>query len=308
VVRPFLDVPREAVIRSLQQHRLGYRLDTSNVDIGHARNRVRRDVIPLLEGLQPETGKTLGRTAALLTGDADFILNEAVRVVALSVLDRGPDWVRVSTASLLSLHPALRSHVVRVLVEEVAGQLVDISEIHIRQVIQAIERLNRGVVASLPHDLAVEVAGDSLVFRRKRGEPPHPTFDYPLSIPGTLRTPAWQLEVTLSAVSDRDELRRQVVVCGPWQVLCDAERLGPNLRVRSRQPGDRIIPLGMTGSRKVQDVFVDAHIPRDARDATPLVANERHVVWIPGLVVDTRTVLGDTTHHVAHLVYRRISR
>jgi tRNA(Ile)-lysidine synthase len=67
------------------------------------------------------------------------------------------------------------------------------------------------------------------------------------------------------------------------------------------------MPLGMSGNRKVQDVLVDAHVPRALRDEIPLVANDRHIVWIPGIMLDNRVIVGDTSHNVVHLVYRRNS-
>ena len=66
----------------------------------------------------------------------------------------------------------------------------------------------------------------------------------------------------------------------------DADTLGGELRLRSRRPGDRIQPLGMAeGSRKLQDYFVDAHVPRRERDAVPLIVSPRGIVWVAGHAV-----------------------
>jgi tRNA(Ile)-lysidine synthase len=63
---------------------------------------------------------------------------------------------------------------------------------------------------------------------------------------------------------------------GPWTI--ESELAG--LKVRSWRPGDRL-----AGRRKkVQDVFVDAKIPRSEREAWPLVVRGREVVAVPGLV------------------------
>ncbi len=64
--------------------------------------------------------------------------------------------------------------------------------------------------------------------------------------------------------------------------MLDADRAGSRLCVRSRLPGDRITPLGMTGSRKVQDLMVDDKTPAAERDGVPLVVSEHGVVWVVG--------------------------
>jgi tRNA(Ile)-lysidine synthase len=63
----------------------------------------------------------------------------------------------------------------------------------------------------------------------------------------------------------------------------DAEAVGGSLCVRRRRDGDRFQPLGMKGTKKLQDLFVDAHVPRTERDAIPILENERGIVWVGGL-------------------------
>ncbi|MBI2377763.1 MAG: tRNA lysidine(34) synthetase TilS [Deltaproteobacteria bacterium] len=88
----------------------------------------------------------------------------------------------------------------------------------------------------------------------------------------------------------------------PTVALFDAATL-PGLRVRGARPGDRIAPLGMTGHRKLQDIFVDAKVPRERRWGSPvLVADDDEVLWIPGLVRSTRSLVGPDTREVWRVV------
>jgi len=68
-------------------------------------------------------------------------------------------------------------------------------------------------------------------------------------------------------------------------VEVDAEAVRGGLCVRRWRPGDRIQPLGMTGTKKLQDLFVDAHVPREQRAAVPVLECERGIVWVGGLRV-----------------------
>jgi tRNA(Ile)-lysidine synthase len=62
----------------------------------------------------------------------------------------------------------------------------------------------------------------------------------------------------------------------------DAAACGSRLSVRRRLPADRFHPLGLAGPKKLQDFFVDAHVPRAERDAVPLVCAARGIAWIAG--------------------------
>ena len=96
------------------------------------------------------------------------------------------------------------------------------------------------------------------------------------------------------------ESARAVTVCGPFNALCDLGRLNPPLMVRTRKPGDRMRPIGAPGTRKLQDILTDAHVPRHLRDRLPLVFAGGRLVWVPGVAVesDAATRSGDPGHHV----------
>jgi len=65
-------------------------------------------------------------------------------------------------------------------------------------------------------------------------------------------------------------------------VVLDADACGERLWLRRRRPGDRFQPLGLARPKKLQDFFVDSHVPRAERDAVPLVCSERGIAWVVG--------------------------
>lgn len=68
-----------------------------------------------------------------------------------------------------------------------------------------------------------------------------------------------------------------------WEAHIDASRLPSSLAVRARKPGDRMQPLGMSGTVKVSDLMINRKIPRLTRPMWPLVVADEAVVWIPGV-------------------------
>jgi tRNA(Ile)-lysidine synthase len=89
-------------------------------------------------------------------------------------------------------------------------------------------------------------------------------------------------------------------------VHLDASGLGTALVVRGREPGDRLRPLGLGGSKKLQDVLVDRKVPRADRDFVPIVtdANGR-IVWVAGHVLAEEFRVSGDTNAVVILKLRR---
>ena len=126
-------------------------------------------------------------------------------------------------------------------------------------------------------------------------------------VPGVLvdERGRWEITVRLGPPLDRDAVRQ--ATAGGLTAVLDADRAGTELFVRSRRPGDRVRPLGMAGHRKLQDVFVDARVPRPARDEVPLVVDASgRIVWVVGHCVSEDVRLTDTTKGVLLLGFRAL--
>jgi tRNA(Ile)-lysidine synthetase-like protein len=86
-----------------------------------------------------------------------------------------------------------------------------------------------------------------------------------------------------------------------WEVYLDAERLPGPLVVRRRRPGERFRPAGGHGSRRLQDIFVDAKVPRVLRDSWPVVATPQAIVWVPGVRAAADFVATPATRRILQL-------
>jgi tRNA(Ile)-lysidine synthase len=81
----------------------------------------------------------------------------------------------------------------------------------------------------------------------------------------------------------------------------NADRIEYPLMIRSFVPGDRFVPLGMTGHKKVKDFFVDRKIPSHVRKSLPLLCQGKGPIWICGLRLDDRFKVGPKTKHVVQV-------
>jgi tRNA(Ile)-lysidine synthase len=84
------------------------------------------------------------------------------------------------------------------------------------------------------------------------------------------------------------------------------DRIHGSLAVRNRRPGDRFRPVGLNGSKKLQDLFVDRKLPRDERDRVPVVVDETdRIVWVAGYGIDEAFRVTDTSQAVLVLKLTR---
>jgi len=288
-IRPLLPFTRSEIVRHLEERKIPFVQDSSNFDRKYMRNRIRHELLPLLESYNPRIRQTLCREAGLLRED-DELLEEILKQSLSSLLIRSSDGLALSLEGLRGLHPALHGRVIRQAIQDCRGHLRGITEEHVRSV----QRLIAGPVSRrrpLPGKIVVERGYDRLSFYR--GNPPERSMadlSVSLSVPGEKTLPDFSLRISLEVIEPPGG--------GPAltrEALFDLDRLSVPLVLRPWRPGDRIYPVGMEGSKKLQDFFVDEKVPRHQRNRIPVLASAERVLWIVGYRQDRRFSVGAAT-------------
>ena len=248
--------------------------DATNRSNAHLRNRVRHELLPLLRTFNPRIEEALVRLSAAAAEDAATIEELVATALTTGVLKNGE--FRVSRSGLTALPDGLRGHVIRSAIEQLVGTTRSISERHVLAALRASE--TTGTELDLPHGLHVEVQRDAMVMSTSPLRSAGRVRRVRLPVPGKVCFGDWEIE---SELLDKAPTRL-AQSNGVATALLDAEAIGPELWLRPRKPGDRYQPLGLGHERKLQDVLVDAHVPRSERDALPLLCSEDGIAWVPG--------------------------
>ncbi|WP_455370706.1 tRNA lysidine(34) synthetase TilS [Petrachloros mirabilis] len=301
VVRPLLAVTKAEVLTYLKRERLGYRLDSSNESARFRRNRIRHEVMPVLEHIAPAAIHLLRRQADLLREDEQYL--EGV-VESLYASMRKPDALggdRIDRQSFLAVPLALRRRLIRRMLRQADPERRACSA-------RTIERVQRFMVSSdegasmsvmrleITHqEGAVIRIGASGPSEQKSVTVPRSEQEMPVSIPSTLFWPGTKQEIHVQEVTNK-EAKQLSKNAGADYALFDASLLSEPLAVRSWQPGDRFYPTGMKGrSKKLQDFFIDAKVSRRDRTRIPLLVAPEGIVWVVGRRADERFVAGGKT-------------
>jgi tRNA(Ile)-lysidine synthase len=256
LVRPLLAVTRDDVRAYLRERGLEWREDPSNADRRFARARVRHDLLEALREVGPAAERTIAQTAQQLREESE-VLERAVDA-ALDQLGGGP---AVSLAALREQPPAVR----RLVLRRLAGDRPVPDEV----LAGLDERGSRSL--DLGEGLRAVVEYGTLRFTTAADpSPPEPVS---LSVPGRASFGAWEVEAELAA---------------PGDVSVSARALGQAATVRPWREGDRMRPLGLGGTKTLQDLFTDRKIPRALRHTLPVVEAGGQVAWVAGVAVDER--------------------
>lgn len=268
LIRPLLRLSRSDTMTICEDAGVKPLEDESNASQAFRRNRLRNEIMPLLRELNPRVEEALVRLADTAAEDYAFLAARAEKLIEGA--SEGEQGMR--RVALAHAPASMRRYAFRKALERVAGDLQDFGERHLA----ALERLaiegKTGDRLDLPREVRAELRREDLVLRQASGEsrrlPDEPAV---LSVPGSGRLGPLTVAVTGEAPA-----------AGTW-VEVGADAVGRRVVVRRRADGDRFQPLGMEGVKKLQDFFVDAHVPRGERDGIPIFESERGIAWVGGL-------------------------
>jgi tRNA(Ile)-lysidine synthase len=280
VVRPLLDCRRADLVAYLSGRHEPFREDASNDDRTIPRNRVRHELLPVIDRIAPGARRALARVAALSADDEEYFRHAVIDSTSAVVLSEG--GLRLD--GIGARPPALARRIARWAIEAVVPG-VGLTARHL----DAVLALATSPAASGHLDLpgvVVERRGEALsihaappagVARNGRVQ-----FEYPLPCPGEVAVPEAGVTVLASlAPSDARGLAAGADVATVRQGA-----FAPPFSVRNRRGGDRFRPLGAPGRRKLQDVFVDKKVPREDRDRVPIVTDSTgRIVWVVGIAI-----------------------
>jgi len=299
-IRPLIDVRRHEIMSFLKARRLRYRIDPTNRDTQLTRNRVRRRLIPLLQrDFNPAVIDALSHATEILR-DEETYLEEVAAAAYETLVDRSGPGVALRTSRLRDLPAALQRRVLRMALAEVRGDLRRITLPHVEKVLQMVRETRGPRSLNLPDALLLRLEGGLLRIGAPapgKNDLGGPCREALCPVPGAISLPSLDLHLRARLVPV-DGLHAALQDAGSNRAFLDADLLPGPLLIRPRRTGDRFVPLGAPGSRKVKSFLIDRKIPVDERGMIPLVLSGDRIAWIVGHQIDDRFKVTANTRRI----------
>lgn len=274
LIRPLLDIAKAEILEYLAHRELTFRTDASNRDPAFLRNWIRAELLPKIhERVNHGFDGRIGHQAELYRDEETFL--EQVARQRLEAIRGGSN--NLNRAALLGAPRALQRRILRLWIEQARGHLRGIDFVHIDALLRLIEEGPVQGRLAIPGgwELACEYEKIRLLRPLRRAKPV--CYSYSLNIGTKLLIPEAAVEFHSAESTDRK------TEAGSMEAFFDQHALTGPLIVRNFRHGDRFQPLGMTGHKKIKDLFIEKKIPLSVRAQYPLLTEGGEILWIPGL-------------------------
>lgn len=279
IIRPLIEVERTEIEGFLDELRVNYITDSSNLKDDYLRNKLRHIFIPELKKINPSMSMTTAKTMDILREEEKYFELIVTKTLMRLISRKTDARIELFLSPIETMERVILRRVLRRAIDETRG-LRGLEFGHIEDIIGLIKHGQPGDRLNLPKGLRVIKDYALLIIT---SEQPQKLLTLTLNVPG---------EASLKEIQSvmKASVEEEMKVAGENKsiIILDADKTGNQLVIRAREEGDFFYPMGFGKRKKLQDFFVDEKIARELRDTIPVVLSGNGIVWLAGLRGDER--------------------
>ncbi|WP_026702323.1 tRNA lysidine(34) synthetase TilS [Salibacterium aidingense] len=286
LIRPLLGVTKEDILQYCRTQKIPYQIDESNTSDKYTRNRIRQQILPALKEEDPRMQHHFQQYADWLADERAYLERRAEQKWKQQILYQDEHSVTISVNGVKALPLPLQRRGIHLILKYLCIYFnPELSVVHIDQFLALLQQDHPSFSLDWPGNICVKREYDTVTFflnSNKHSAAKREAVE--LAVPGETVFGDYVFTADPLQSEDFSEATEHTLICKP-------EQLTFPLIVRPRQEGDRIRPLGMKGSKKVNRIFIEKKIPRAQRVNWPVVVDAQGtVVWVPLLKKSWRQV------------------
>ncbi len=298
LIRPMLNVSKSQILKYLHDKNYEYCIDITNSQSIYGRNKIRLDLIPYLENnFNPNIQNTLYRMSEAMDRDRKIIEKYIKKIFYEVLISKQNNKVILSLEKLKAMESGESGRVLRYAFEVLKGNTVNIEMKHIDYAIDFINSSKTGKKIDLTESLNIEISYGKLIINKNVENIPN--FKYNVVLNESLEISEVDkvihckvLDYMQYNAGDKDS------------ISLDYDLVKGNLVVRNRLPGDSLIPCGMTGNKKIKDIFIDMKVPLEERDKKLIVADDNNILWLEGFRIHNSFKVTSSTKKILNITIR----
>ena len=295
IIRPLINTSRADIETYCAEHNIAFVTDETNLQNDYTRNKLRNELIPYIEReFNENIINTLARNSALIASDEDYLHETAQAALVQCIKSRNSSMISLDIPALHTFHNAIARRILRLALEQLLGNLHDISYSHIESALE-ISHGQTGKSVNLGANIIAEKSYTSLELKLCNTSEPQ-GFCYEL----VLEKPIYIAEIEKYVLVTKNK-PQDLPQDASFKVFCAAAPLA----LRTRQNGDRIQLSRIGGTTKLKDYFINKKIPREERAQTALLAHGSDILWALNqhdLTSDKYTPPSGEIHNIIYVI------
>jgi len=319
IIRPLIEIEKTAIEKFLLTEKTAFTVDSSNLKDHYLRNRIRHFIVPEIKKINRSFAETISKTSEIFRDEERYFEMLVTKTLMKLITKKTEDTIELFSVPMEGMDKAILRRVIRRAIDETkgiqgigggitAGGGLSVGFGHIEDIVNLIKSGKSGDRIYLPKNIRAKnimakniraVKGYSTIIITSKK--PLALGLYTINGPGeiVLKESSVVLKISAKEIGDIKDYGN-----GKNNAVVDASKISFPLTVRPRLPGDYFYPIGFGKKKKLQDFFVDEKIPRDERDAVPLIVSNSNIVWVAGLRLDDRYKVDKDTKRVLQLEIR----
>lgn len=299
IIRPVLNITRAEIEQYIEDKKIETVLDKTNLMPIYTRNKIRLELIPYIEeNFNPNLTKSLWRLSQTSQNDTMFLQRYTEEKYLSLVKSEEKNRIVLNREKFINLDISIQQRIVILSITKIVGVFQGFSEYHISTVTELFNEGSTGKTINLPNDLIAKVDYDRLIIEEIHKKTSK-SFVYELILGynhfNDLGYDFNLKVVDIEQIDFNDKLHNIRYF--------DYDKIKGGLKLRNRQDGDRFIPYGMKGNKKLKDFFIDLKVSRDQRDKVPLIVDGENIIWVVGYRINDLYKLTANTKNVLMIEY-----
>jgi|AntRauTorckE6833_2_1112554.scaffolds.fasta_scaffold00904_12 tRNA(Ile)-lysidine synthase len=302
IIHPLLLFYRSEILDYCEINDLSPVFDPSNDSNLYSRNRIRNNILPMIEKqINPNVKKSVIRLSDIIMEDYDFIDKHAKNSLKKVLIEKNSKRYVFNLDKTKDLHPAIIKRIINTVLVDIKGNIDNFYYKHYNYIIEFIKNNKTGDLLELPDDIKLKISYNKLLVFKGTLDIDK-SFEKSIDSEGSFNLP-FEQGINFEIINKKIDWRNynENNIC-----LVDFNKVIFPLKVRNRRDGDKFIPLGMNGHKKVKDFFIDQKVPDYLRDKIPILFNgDGKLIWICGYRMDDRFKLKKSSKKILLIKYHK---
>ncbi|HUX60207.1 MAG TPA: tRNA lysidine(34) synthetase TilS [Ignavibacteriaceae bacterium] len=290
IIRPILSLTKEEILLYLDQNKIRYRIDPSNLDSSYERNFLRNRIIPeIKEKLNPAFEETILHSSEIFKDVHQYVMSKIIKSFDSVVKYQGGE-LKLSIENLNAIEKEIRAEVIKLAMERyflIQPTYTDLKKVEL------LSEKRVGEMEELSQNLTVMRERDAILIYRKEKPKAERVIKLDLGKSITVNGKDFSIKKAPNASPGYNSNKMKEYIAG--------DNIKNSFIIRKWKPGDKFYPLGMKGQKNISDFLADQKVSPSKKKDQLVLTNGNRIVWVIGLRIDDRFKITSNTKKVYEL-------